>query len=173
MPSTVSPPGSAEPIEDLAKRIHPRLRSILSRYGVPAQDAEDLLQTSLTVTLRNWHSLENPEGWLVRTLVNQCLMYWRSRKRRPEATVDWRSAENDAPRVASPEAWILDRRNAEQQLARLPRHCQLVIRLRTVYGFNAGEIAALLGRNTASVYCALHRCTKLLQPLDPPIGERS
>ncbi|NJL27653.1 MAG: sigma-70 family RNA polymerase sigma factor [Thermoanaerobaculia bacterium] len=164
MPSTLSQPGSSEPIEDLTKRLHPRLRSILSRYGVPAQDAEDLLQTALAVTLRSWSSLENPEGWLVRTLVNQCLMYWRSRKRRPEATIDWSSAEDEAPCVGSPESRILERFDAEQRLARLPRQCQLMLRLRTVYGFNAGDIAALLGRNTASIYCALHRCTKLLDP---------
>lgn len=171
MPSPVSHPGASERLEDLAQRIHPRLRNILSRYGVPAQDAEDLLQTALAVTLRSWSSLENPEGWLVRTLVNQCLMYWRSRKRRPEATVDWSSFEERAPQVASPEAWILDRRDAEQQLARLPRPCQLVLRLRTVYGFNAGDIAALLGRNTASIYCTLHRCTKLLHPPIEPNGD--
>lgn len=168
MPSTVSQPGSPEPIEDLAKRIHPRLRSILSRYGVPAQDAEDLLQTALAVTLRSWSSLENPEGWLVRTLVNQCLMYWRGRKRRPEATVDWSSTEDGAPQVASPEASIVDRRDAELHLARLPRHCQVMLRLRMVYGFSAGDIAALLGRNTASVYCALHRCSKLMHPPEAP-----
>jgi RNA polymerase sigma factor (sigma-70 family) len=141
------------------------MQTILSRYGIPAQDAEDLLQTALAVTLRNWESLNHPEGWLIRTLVNQCLMYWRSRRRRPEQSTDWSSFDGAGPSVPSPENRIVDRRDAELQLTRLPLPCQLLLRLRLSYGFNAVEIASLLGRNTASVYSALHRCTKHLASL--------
>jgi len=167
--SSAPVPDCPEPLDELARRLRPRLHAILARYGIPSQDWEDVLQNSLTITLRRWESLENPEGWLVRTLTNQCLMYWRSRRRRPETPADLPTLEAVGAAIPSPENYILDRHDVELYLARLPRHCQLVLRLRLSYGFGAAEIAAILGRSTGNVYSALHRCTKLLEKAGPPL----
>ncbi len=150
----------AEPLEDLARRLEPRLKLIVGRYRIPAQDTEDLLQTALIATLRNWSALVDPEGWLIRTVVNKCLMYHRRRRRRPEDQLDHDSVE--LLPVPSPEGRIADREEVEQRLAKLPPVCQQLFRLRFIYGFNAKEVAELLGRNVTHVYNTTRRCTKLL-----------
>ncbi|HEX9733228.1 MAG TPA: sigma-70 family RNA polymerase sigma factor [Thermoanaerobaculia bacterium] len=160
-----------QPIEtlgELATRLEPRLKQIVNRYRIPAQDAEDLLQTALIATLRNWSELADPEGWLVRTVINQCLMYHRSRRRHPSEPLD--DAIELLP-VPSPEERMADREEIERRLARLPHQCRQLFRLRFIYGFNAKEVAELLGRKISSVYNTTHRCTKLLESvrtLPPP-----
>ena len=161
-----------EPLEELALRLRPRLEQILGQYRIPAQDAEDLLQTALIATLRNWGMLADPEGWLIRTVVNQCLMYHRSRRRRPEESLE---DTIDLLPVPSPEQRIAERQDLERRLAKLPEQCRQLFRLRFVYGFNAKEVAELTGRKVSSVYNTTHRCMKLLEGLrvlpDPPRGE--
>lgn len=151
---------SVETLGELATRLEPRLKQIVHRYRIPAQDAEDLLQTALIATLRNWPDLADPEGWLIRTVINQCLMYHRSRRRHPEEPLD--DGIELLP-VPSPEGRIADREEIERRLARLPLQCQQLFRLRFVYGFNAKEVAELLGRKVSNVYNTTHRCTKLLE----------
>lgn len=161
----------AEPLVALAARLEPRLRRILARYRIPPHDCEDLLQTALITTLRKWETVRDPEGWLIKTVVNQCLMYWRGRRRRPESPVDADALALLSPPVPSPEGPIVDRRDAERRLARLPARCRRLFLLRFVYGFSAGEIAELLGRRVSSVYSATRRCLRLLDERDAP-GDR-
>ncbi len=155
-----------EPLESLAQRLEPRLKQIVNRYRVPAQDAEDILQTALIATLRNWSMLADPEGWLIRTVINQCLMYHRSRRRRPEESLD---EDIELLPVPSPEQRIADREEVERRLAKLPLQCQQLFRLRFIYGFNAKEVAELMGRKVSSVYNTTHRCTKLLKSARRPL----
>lgn len=151
---------SLETLEELATRLEPRLKQLVNRYRIPPQDAEDLVQTALIATLRNWSELVDPEGWLIRTVINQCLMYHRSRRRRPEEALD--DAIELLP-VPSPEERIADREEIERRLAKLPLQCRQLFRLRFIYGFNAKEVAELLGRKISNVYNTTHRCTKLLE----------
>lgn len=150
---------SIETLEELAQRLTPRLTQIIGRYRIPAQDAEDLLQTALIATLSNWPMLADPEGWLIRTVINQCLMYHRSRRRRAEEPLD--DAIELLP-VPSPEERIADRQEIEQRLGKLPPQCQRLFRLRFIYGMSAKEVAELMGSKISSVYNTTHRCTKLL-----------
>ncbi len=160
----------AEPLEDLAKRLEPRLKRILARYNIPAQDAEDLLQTSLIATLRSWKTLNDPEGWLIKTMVNQCLMYWRGRKRRPESALDRQDLDFVCPPVPSPEDKIVDRWELEKHISTLPPICQRLLRLRYIYGFTLAEIAEMLGLKTTSIYGYSHRCLKMLSKNLPDPG---
>lgn len=150
-----------EPLEELAQRLEPRLKQLMARYRIPAQDAEDLVQTALIATLRSYSTLADPEGWLVRTVINQCLMYHRSRRRRPEDPLDQDAAE--LLPVPSFEARIADREDVERRLAKLPPVCQQLFRLRFIYGFSAKEVAELMGRKVSNVYNQTHRCMKLLE----------
>lgn len=163
----------AEPLEDLAKRLEPRLKRILARYNIPAQDAEDLLQTSLIATLRSWSKLNDPEGWLIKTTVNQCLMYWRSRRRRPESTLDRQELDFVCPPVPSPEDRIVDRWELERHIATLPPICQRLLRLRYTYGFSLTEIAEMLGLKASSIYGYSHRCLKMLSKNLPAPGKKN
>jgi RNA polymerase sigma factor (sigma-70 family) len=164
MTTTAALRQSREPLGQLAQRLEPRLKQLVARYRIPAQDAEDLVQTALIATLRNYSMLADPEGWLVRTVINQCLMYHRSRRRRPEEPLDLDTAELQP--VPSFEAQIADREDIERRLAKLPPVCRQLFRLRFVYGFSAKEVAELMGRKVSNIYNTTHRCTKLLEKVE-------
>ncbi len=150
-----------ESIEALVRRLQPRLKQILARYGVPAQYAEDLIQTTVISTLRSWERMAEPEGWMIRTLVNQRLMYCR-RRRHPEAQIDAETAAGSNPQIPSPEDRWVEKSDIERQLAKLPAKCQRLLRLRFFDGFRAAEVAQLLGREVSSIYSLTHRCMKML-----------
>ena len=59
-------------IEGLLQELEPRIRATFSRFRIPPQDAEDLLQQALLVYLYKSESVESPEKWFIGTLRNRC-----------------------------------------------------------------------------------------------------
>ena len=74
--------GAAESVPELLDRIEPEIRQVLVRLRIPAQDAEDLIQETLLAFVAKRAAIANPVPWLLATLRNQCLLYWRRRRRR-------------------------------------------------------------------------------------------
>src|SRR4051812_50221583 len=72
-------------LELFLHRIRPRLRALFSRYRIPLEDTEDILQQALLALLYQWQTVRDPEAWLLGTLRNRCLLYWRDRRRQPYA----------------------------------------------------------------------------------------
>ena len=66
------------------QRVEPLARRSLAAYGIPTEDAEDLLQQAFLVTLYQWEKFENSDQaarWLSRILVRKCSMYKRRHRR--------------------------------------------------------------------------------------------
>ena len=75
------PPDLAEPsLEEILARTEPRLKRVLSRYQIPAQDADDLLQETFLIMVSKAGSIRNYDAWLVGTLANRCIIYWRKHR---------------------------------------------------------------------------------------------
>src|SRR5689334_15130038 len=75
------PPDLAQPtLEEILKRTEPKLKRVLSRYRIPAQDADDLLQETFLIMVSKAGSIRNPDAWLVATLANRCIIYWRKHR---------------------------------------------------------------------------------------------
>lgn len=148
--------------ELLLERVQPTLKQILSRYQVPAEDAEDVLQDTLLTLLYKWDSVHNPEAWLIGTLRRRCIMYWRHRRSRLHEAVDEAIleliAEGDSP---SQETAML-RRDLEMTLAQLPSRCRAMLRLRYGLGLKPDEIAERLGYRQSSVRKVANRCLAAL-----------
>ena len=54
------PPDLAEPsLEEILARIEPRLKRVLSRYRIPAQDADDLLQETFLIMVSKAGTIRN------------------------------------------------------------------------------------------------------------------
>ena len=104
-----------------------------------AQDAEDLVQTTLVKVVPQWRRIsDNPEPYVRRVLVNENVSRWRRRR--------WREQATDAlPEVLASEpdrAELLAVRDALRSLA--PRQ-RAVLVLRYYEGLSEAEIAATLG----------------------------
>lgn len=163
--------GTAESVPELLDRIEPEIRQVLVRFRVPSQDAEDLIQETLLAFVAKRSSIANPVPWLLATLRNQCLLYWRRRRRRFIDAIDSALLE----RVAGSDPGDQERRTLARDLSgaleHLPRRCRSILRLR--YGLDCGapEIAETLGYRPDTIRQATLRCLSALsRQLTSPTG---
>src|SRR4051794_41880107 len=68
-------------LEGFLKQVRPRLKAVFVRYRIPAQDTEDILQQALMALVYRREGIRDPEAWLVGTVRNKCLLYWREERR--------------------------------------------------------------------------------------------
>ncbi len=148
--------------QGVVERIRPRAVALLHRYRIPPQDGDDLLQQALLVLFTKYREVRHPEAWILGTLRNQSLRYWRRRRSRP-----WDSIDDDLlDRLAEPvppgqELGDL-RRDLAAALARLPERHRAVLRLRFGLGMKPAEIASRTAYQPASIRKILGRCLAAL-----------
>ena len=151
--------------ETLLERLQPKLRSVLARFRIPLEDAEDLLQQSYLAYMYKQDTVRDAEAWLVGTLRNRCLMYWRTRRRRLYEAVDTAILESVAePRRPKQDVQDLCR-DVEGLISQLPDRCRSVLNLRYRIGLEPNEAAERLGYQSSSIYKITDRCLAALTRL--------
>lgn len=149
-------------LEEFLERLRPRLRVLFLHYNVPAEDTEDILQQALLALVYQWETVRDPEAWLVGTIRNRCLLYWRDRRRKVYESVDAAVLE-----------WMADPLKPEQEgadlardlaaiLARLPNRCRSLLEQRYFMGYDPPELAARLGYSPTSISKITQRCLAAL-----------
>lgn len=130
------------------EHLQPKLIEILSRYRIPVEDAEEMLeQLFLTLYMRDG-TLESPDRWLLLSLKNRCLIYWRSRRERLSRDVDKSLLTVLAsPQVSESEKAGM-RRFLGEALTHLPEQCRAPLEQR--YGLGGAKPAASGGSLTAA-----------------------
>ena len=124
--------------------------------------AEDLLQTALTRAYLRWDRIDEPEGYVRRTMVNAHTDWWR---RKP-----WREQSTDlVPDVAVPDgSGAYGERDAVlTALATLSGRQRAVVVLRYYEGLSEAEIAAALGCSAGTVKSAASRAMAKLREVIP------
>ena len=106
--------------------------------------------------------MDNGEAWLVATLRNQCIMYWRSRRRQLHVAVDADTLEAAARAEPPRQESRALRYDLERGLAHLPERCQRLLFLRFGLGYRHGETAAALGYQTSSIGTMRRNCLAAL-----------
>lgn len=149
-------------LEDLLARMRPRIRATFARFRVPEQDAEDLLQQALLTYLLKEKSIHDPERWLIGTLRNMCLVYWRTKRRSVYQAVDRALLEALAkptrPRQENDDL----RRDLDGAISTLPSRCRSILEQRYTYGCKPAETAKQLGYRSSSIYKVIERCLAAL-----------
>jgi RNA polymerase sigma-70 factor (ECF subfamily) len=170
-------PDVVEPsLEEILDRMQPRLKRILARYRIPAQDAEDLLQETFLIMVSKWGSLRNPDAWLLATLSNRCIIYWRKHRSRLWDLVDTAILELLAEAEAPAQENANLRFDLEALLSALPDRCRSILRLRYGLGCSTAEAAERTGYCKSSIRKVTRRCLAALTqqllgyglPLAPP-----
>lgn len=132
--------------------MRPRLKRILKNYGIPVQDAEDVLQETLLDALQQWPSIRHLESWLCGTLRFKCAKYWkRQRIERLLQVVDPSLLED----LCKPQAPAQEQGDLLADLRRLTRGLakrhRAVLWLRFGLGLSTSEVARQLGYCPASI----------------------
>jgi RNA polymerase sigma factor (sigma-70 family) len=142
--------------------MEPRLKRVLSRYRIPAQDVDDLLQDTFLIMISKWGSIRNPEAWLLGTLANRCILYWRKHRSRLWDLVDSAILELLADVEAPPQEKADLRYDLDTLLSRLPDRCRSVLRLRYGFGCSTAEAAERTGYCKSSIRKVTRRCLAAL-----------
>lgn len=173
--------------EELVRTYGGRLLAVARRFLSSEDDARDALQDAF---LNAFRSIDRFEGhaklstWLHRIVVNACLMRLRTRRRKPETSIEdllpnWQE-DGHPERPAS--AWRTDALEALQRselqalvlekIQLLPDGYRNVLMLRDIEDLDTEETAEAMGISQGAVKTRLHRARQALRELlEPHLGE--
>jgi RNA polymerase sigma-70 factor (ECF subfamily) len=149
-------------LEDLLKSLQRRLERILFRYQIPPEDSEDVLQEAVLTLIYKRSKIRDPEAWLVATLRNRCLMYWRSKRSRLYDAVDVSILELVAKPGDTPQERQEVQADLERAISELPDRCRSLLRLRYGLGYKPAEVAERMGYQASSIRKITTRCLAAL-----------
>jgi RNA polymerase sigma-70 factor (ECF subfamily) len=175
--------GEAAAYEELVRGQSGRMLAVARRFLANEEDARDAVQDAFLSAFR---SVERFEGssrlstWLHRIVVNAALMKLRTRRRKPEKSIeellprfleDGHMAGPAAPWRPSAET-ELERRELRAliltQIQALPEGYRNVLMLRDIEGFDTEEAAEAMGISPNAVKTRLHRARQALRGLLDP-----
>ncbi len=132
-----------------------------------AQDAEDLVQTTLVKVVPQWRRIaDNPEAYVRRAMVNENVSRWRRRRWREHTT-------DELPEQLAHEPDRAELMAVREALRALAPRQRAVLVLRYYEGLSEAEIAATLGIAPGTVKSqARDGLSKLRQalPTDDDVG---
>jgi RNA polymerase sigma factor (sigma-70 family) len=123
-------------------RIRPRLKQVLWHFRLRPEEAEDVLQEVVILALDHLKRTEiaDLDGWLVVTLRNRCVMFYRSEAARHRREAVW--AERLAARWTSGDIDFLT--TVRRYLSTLPGRDRQILQLRLA-GCSYLEVVAQTG----------------------------
>jgi len=179
--------GDEAAYERLVRTYAGRLLAVARRFLPSEDDARDALQDAFLSAFRAIDSFQ--EGarvstWLHRIVINAALMKLRSRRRRPEDSIDdlLPTFIEDGHRENAGPAWKETTESALQRqetralvrqcIDRLPESYRMVLLLRDIEELDTEETAQLLETSPNAVKIRLHRARQALRTLlDPHFRE--
>ncbi len=146
----------------LLARLRHHFARVLYKHCIPPEDAEDVVQTALLLAVAKWSEIREPEAWLLSTLHNRCILYWRKRKALSECTRQLE--EPDLARGVEP---VQRRRDYLADLGRVWHRLsateQRLLTLRYGAGLSTRETAAAMGLANSSVRKTAQRALERLR----------
>lgn len=161
-----------------------RMLTVARRFLKNDEDAQDAVQEAF---LSAFKSIDRFEGdsklstWLHRIVVNASLMKLRTRKRKPEESIEdllpsfLENGHLNAPNTpwkSLPVDLLIreeNRRHVREAIDQLPDSYRNVLLLRDIEGLNTTETAKLIGISENATKVRLHRARQALTTLLEPI----
>jgi RNA polymerase sigma-70 factor (ECF subfamily) len=169
--------------EALVRQFGGRLLAVALRLLGNESDARDALQDAFISAFQSIHRFTGGSAlgtWLHRITVNAALMRLRTKRRRPETSIEsllpaflddghhadpppaWRSPEPEAVDQAETRALV------RGKIDELPAGYRDIILLRDIEGLDTEETARLLGLSENAAKTRLHRARQALRTLLDP-----
>jgi RNA polymerase sigma-70 factor (ECF subfamily) len=172
--------GDDEAFEQLVRLHGPAMTAVIRRYLPSESDANDALQEAFLSAFKAIEHFQGAAGlgtWLHRIAVNAALMKLRTRRRKPETSIDDllpKFLEDGHREVAASTRTLAPDRIAENEetrhavreaIRKLPESFRTVLLLRDIEERSTEETAELLGLSVANVKTRLHRARQALAEL--------
>lgn len=169
--------------EALVRRETPRLLAVAGRLLRNEEDAKDAVQDAFVNAFRSLDAFEGGcqvSTWLHRITVNAALMKLRTRRRKPEESIEelLPTFLEDGHHTSHPHEWrdgadtLLSRKEDREFVRacidRLPESYRTVLLLRDIEDLDTAAVARLLGVNEGLVKVRLHRARQALRTLLEP-----
>ena len=172
--------GDERAFEDLVRTFGGRLLSVARRFVRNEEDAQDIVQSAYLSAFR---ALDQFEGncqlstWLHRIVVNTALMKLRSKRRKPEESIEelLPAFQEDGHHVEQFSDWntpadLLMERHETRATVRacidqLPDNYRAVLLLRDIEEQSTQEVADALSMTPTAVKVRLHRARQALSTL--------
>lgn len=181
--------GNGEAYERLVRTYGGRLLAVARRFLPNEDDARDALQEAFLSAFRaigNFQEGARVSTWLHRIVINAALMKLRSRRRKPEESIDNLlptfledgHRENVGPTWKETAESALQKRETRtlvrECIDRLPESYRTVLLLRDIEELDTEEAAQLLGVSPNAIKIRLHRARQALRSLlDPYFREET
>src|SRR5262245_43449692 len=172
--------GDDRAFQFLVERYGGRMLAVARRFVGSDADAQDVVQSAYLSAFR---ALPHFEGtcqiatWLHRIVVNTALMTLRSRRRKPEESIDalLPAFQPDGHHVEQFSDWaipadrLLEQRETRATvracIEQLPDHYRQILLLRDIEELSTQEVATMLSMTTTAVKVRLHRARQALATL--------
>ncbi|MCZ6782774.1 MAG: sigma-70 family RNA polymerase sigma factor [Proteobacteria bacterium] len=172
--------GDDKAYETLVRAYTGRLLAVARRFLGSEEDAQDAVQDAFLSAFRaidRFQGGSRVSTWLHRIVVNACLMRLRTRRRKPEQSIeellprfleDGHVEVPTAPWKAGADHLLETRENRDQvreAIGQLPENYRTVVLLRDIEEFDTDQTAEALGISRAAVKTRLHRARQALRTL--------
>lgn len=173
--------GDESAFEELVNENGGRMLSTARRLVRGEDDAHDVVQEAFLLAFRSLPAFEGRSRlstWLHRIVINVALIKLRSRKRRPEVSIEEQLPRFDASGHRVVEAHdVMDVTPADelhrermlrlmrQCMERLPESYRVVLMLRDIEDLTTEEAAEAVGIKTVALKVRLHRARQALKTL--------
>ena len=157
-----------------------RLLAVARRLTRNDEDAQDVLQSAYLSAFRALNDFEGASQlstWLHRIVVNTALMKLRSRRRKPEESIEvlLPAFREDGHHVEQFSEWtapadqLMERKETRAtvraRIEQLPDNYRAVLMLRDIEELSTQEVAEMLGMTPTAVKVRLHRARQALSTL--------
>ena len=165
----------------------PRMLAVARRMLSIEEDARDAVQDAFLSAFKALPTFDGRSQlatWLHRITVNACLMKLRTRRRRPECSIeellptflsDGHQTRSTKPCVSGHDEPAVDSQLAatvREKLHQIPEQYRTVLILRDIEGYSTEHTAAALGLSPNAVKTRLHRARQALRTLIEPALHR-
>ncbi len=175
--------GEDRAFDELTQLYADRLYATARRMLACDQDAQDAVQDAMLGAFQSLHTFQGGSKlstWLTRIVINKCLMKLRTKRRRPECSIEgllptfkedghptrwtphWRDAEGEAGERQELHRLV------REQIEELPENYRTVLLLRDVQQLSTEDVAEALGDTPNAVKVRLHRARQALKALLDP-----
>jgi len=172
--------GDQDAFEELVRTYGGRLLSVARRFVRNEADAQDVVQAAYLSAFRNLRQFEGGcqlSTWLHRIVVNTALMRLRTRRRKPEESIELLlpSFQDDGHHVEQFSEWgapadiLLEREETRATvracIQQLPDNYRQVLLLRDIEELPTQDVAQMLKMTATAVKVRLHRARQALSTL--------